>query len=177
MGLKREMGLLAAINVILGKRLQTIFVRNVAHAKISLPSGVMIGSGIFISPQAALQYSGSIGACLLVWMACGIISLLGALCFAELGCLVPRSGAEYVYLIEAFAKTNKFWGPLPSFVCAWVYVMVLRPAEIAVIILTFSEYSIQPFHKALNLSEMSETDKKHIIKLVALLALGEFIFP
>lgn len=53
-GLKREMGLLAAINVILG---------------------VMIGSGIFISPQAALQYSGSIGACLVVWIACGIISL------------------------------------------------------------------------------------------------------
>lgn len=101
MGLKREMGLIAAINVILG---------------------VMIGSGIFISPQAALEYSGSIGACLVVWIACGVISLLGALCFAELGCLVPRSGAEYVYLIEAFAKTNKFWGPLPSFVCAWVYV-------------------------------------------------------
>lgn len=101
MGLKREMGLIAAINVILG---------------------VMIGSGIFISPQAALQYSGSIGACLVVWILCGIISLLGALCFAELGTIVPRSGAEYAYLIEAFAKTNKFWGPLPSFVCAWVYV-------------------------------------------------------
>lgn len=100
-GLKREMGLMAAINVIIG---------------------VMIGSGIFISPQAALQYSGSIGACLLVWVACGVISLLGALCFAELGTVVPRSGAEYAYLIEAFAKTDKFWGPLPSFVCAWVYV-------------------------------------------------------
>ena len=150
-GLKREMGLMAAINVILG---------------------VMIGSGIFISPQAALQYSGSIGACLIVWIACGVISLLGALCFAELGTIVPRSGAEYAYLIEAFAKTNKFWGPLPSFVCAWVYVMVLRPAEIAVIILTFSEYSIQPFHNALGLAEMNETDKKNIIKLVALLALG-----
>lgn len=54
--------------------------------------------------------------------------------------------------------------------------MVLRPAEIAVIILTFSEYSIQPFHNALGLAEMSETDKKHIIKIVALLALGKFPF-
>lgn len=151
-GLKREMGLLAAINVILG---------------------VMIGSGIFISPQAALLHSGSIGACLVVWIACGIISLLGALCFAELGTVVPRSGAEYAYLIEAFSKTDKFWGPLPSFVCAWVYVMVLRPAEIAVIILTFSEYSIQPFHNALGLEEMSAADKTNIVKLVALLALGE----
>lgn len=106
-GLKREMGLMAAINVIIG---------------------VMIGSGIFISPQAALQFSGSIGACLLIWIACGVISLLGALCFAELGTVVPRSGAEYAYLIEAFAKTDKFWGPLPSFVCAWVYVSQLNAA-------------------------------------------------
>lgn len=51
--------------------------------------------------------------------------------------------------------------------------MVLRPAEIAVIILTFSEYSIQPFHNIIGLETMSETDRKHIIKLVALLALGE----
>lgn len=50
--------------------------------------------------------------------------------------------------------------------------MVLRPAEIAVIILTFAEYSIQPFHSAFDLSEMTEIDKKRIIKLVALLALG-----
>lgn len=52
-------------------------------------------------------------------------------------------------------------------------VMVLRPAEIAVIILTFSEYSIQPFHNVIGLDHMSETDKRHIIKIVALLALGE----
>jgi solute carrier family 7 (L-type amino acid transporter), member 9/15 len=151
-GLKREMGLMAAINVIIG---------------------VMIGSGIFISPQSALFYSGSVGACLVVWLACGFISLLGALCFAELGTVVPRSGAEYAYLIEAFSKTNKFWGPLPSFVCAWVYVMVLRPAEIAVIILTFAEYSIQPFNNVFGLETMETQDKNRITKIVALLALGK----
>jgi solute carrier family 7 (L-type amino acid transporter), member 9/15 len=144
-------------------------------AAINVIIGVMIGSGIFISPQAALSYSGSVGACLVVWTACGVISLLGALCFAELGTVVPRSGAEYAYLIEAFSKTDKFWGPLPSFVCAWVYVMVLRPAEIAVIILTFAEYSIQPFHQMFNLDTMDEHDKGLIIKIVALLALGEIL--
>lgn len=51
--------------------------------------------------------------------------------------------------------------------------MVLRPAEIAVIILTFSEYAIQPISHALGLAEMTETDKKLIIKLVSLLALGK----
>lgn len=63
-GLKRGIGLMGAVNIIIG---------------------VMIGSGIFVSPTNALKYSGSIGFCLVVWGVCGVISLLGALCFAELG--------------------------------------------------------------------------------------------
>lgn len=57
-GLKRNIGLMAAVNVIIS---------------------VMIGSGIFVSPTAALKYSGSIGMCLIVWTACGLISLMGRL--------------------------------------------------------------------------------------------------
>jgi L-type amino acid transporter 9 len=151
-GLRREMGLLAAVNVILN---------------------VMIGSGIFVSPQDALKYSGSIGACLCVWLMCGIISLVGALCFAELGSVVPKSGAEYAYLMEAFGKRGRFFGPLPAFVCAWIYVMILRPAEIAIIILTFSEYSIQPFHELLGLSSLSADANANLIKIVAVLTLGK----
>lgn len=88
------MGLIAAVNVILN---------------------VMIGSGIFVSPQDALRYAGSVNACLLIWSVCGVISLVGALCFAELGSVVPKSGAEYAYLMEAFGKRGKFFGPLPAF--------------------------------------------------------------
>lgn len=145
------MGLTAAVNVIIG---------------------VMIGSGIFVSPTKALEYSGSVGMCLVVWTVCGVISLLGALSFAELGTVVPRSGAEYAYLLECFKDTHKFWGPLPAFVCAWVYVVVLRPAEIAVIVLTFAEYAIQPFGPLIGLDQMTADSKEDIIKLVSLIALG-----
>lgn len=150
-GLKREMGLLAAVNIIIG---------------------VMIGSGIFVSPTAALKYSGSVGMCLVVWSVCGVISLIGALCFAELGTVVPRSGADYAYLLESFGRLHKFWGPLPAFICSWIYVVVLRPAEVAVIVLTFSEYSIQPFANMLGLNEMNVEDQEMIIKLIAFLGLG-----
>ncbi|XP_055686469.1 b(0,+)-type amino acid transporter 1-like [Lutzomyia longipalpis] len=150
-GLKRNLGLLAAVNIIIG---------------------VMIGSGIFVSPTAALKYSGSVGMCLVVWSVCGVISLVGALCFAELGTVVPRSGAEYAYLLESFGRLHKFWGPLPAFICSWIYVLVLRPAEVAVIMLTFSEYSVQPFAHILGLDRMSTWDQEMIIKLIAFLGLG-----
>ncbi|CAB3246448.1 unnamed protein product [Arctia plantaginis] len=127
--LKRELGLFSAINLILG---------------------VMIGSGIFISPSSALAHSGSVALCLVIWIVSGVISLLGALSFAELGTVVGKSGAEYAYFQESFSKTHKFWGPLPAFICAFIYVLILRPAEVAIIVMTFAEYSMQPFMENLD---------------------------
>lgn len=149
------MGLTAAVNVIIG---------------------VMIGSGIFVSPTKALEYSGSVGMCLVVWALCGIISLLGALSFAELGTIVPRSGAEYAYLLECFRGMHKFWGPLPAFVCAWVYVVILRPAEIAVIVLTFAEYTLQLIAPWIGLENLDAQANDNILKLVSLIGLGLITF-
>lgn len=147
--LKRELGLFSAVSLIVG---------------------VMIGSGIFVSPTMALQEAGSVGFCLIIWATCGVISLLGALCFAELGLLVPRSGAEYVYLQEAFGSLHKFWGPLPSFLCSWVYVAVLRPAEVAVIIMAFAQYVCQPLE--MYIGDFEEDSKETAKKYIAILALG-----
>jgi L-type amino acid transporter 9 len=97
--------------------------------------------------------------------------LSGALCFAELSLLVPRSGAEYVYLQEAFSGLHKFWGPLPSFLCSWVYVVVLRPAEVAVIIMAFAQYVCQPLE--MYIGGIEEASKEVAKKYIALLALGE----
>ncbi|XP_020295152.1 b(0,+)-type amino acid transporter 1-like [Pseudomyrmex gracilis] len=147
--LKRELGLFSAVSIILA---------------------VMIGSGIFVSPTSALERSGSVGFCLIVWISCGVLSLLGALAFAELSTVVPRSGAEYAYFIEAYGPLHPWAGPIPAFICSWVYVMLLRPAEVAVITLTFAEYSVQPFTGYLgNLSD----DRLRTLKLfIAILSLG-----
>ncbi|XP_068082590.1 b(0,+)-type amino acid transporter 1 isoform X1 [Anabrus simplex] len=151
--LKRELGLFSAVSLIVG---------------------VMIGSGIFVSPTSALERSGSVGLCLVVWAVCGGISLLGALAFAELGTVVPRSGAEYAYFLEAFQGLHPFWGPLPSFICVWVYVVILRPAEVAVIILTFSEYVFQPF--AGHLHSVPPESMHSAKKIIAILALGTITY-
>ncbi|XP_047994194.1 b(0,+)-type amino acid transporter 1-like [Leguminivora glycinivorella] len=143
--LKRELGLFSAVNLILG---------------------VMIGSGIFVSPASALKESGSVALCLIIWTVSGIISLLGALSFAELGTVVNKSGAEYAYFQEAFSKCHKFWGPLPAFTCAWIYVMILRPAEVAIIVMTFAAYAIQPFS-----IDIPAESRAQAIKLASLSAL------
>ena len=57
---------------------------------ISLIVGTMIGSGIFVSPTGLLERTGSVAMSLLVWTACGIVSMFGALAYAELGTMIPR---------------------------------------------------------------------------------------
>ncbi|XP_054893054.1 b(0,+)-type amino acid transporter 1 [Poeciliopsis prolifica] len=106
---------------------------------ISMIVGTMIGSGIFISPKSVLLYSGAVGPCLLIWTACGVLATMGALCYAELGTMITKSGAEYSYLMEAF-------GSIVAYLYSWTTVMVLKPSSFAIITLSFAEYASAPFY-------------------------------
>ena len=91
-----------------------------------------------------------------------------------MGTVIPRSGGEYVYLLKTFSKLHRFWGPLPAFLCAWLYLVVLKPAACAVIILTCAEYAIQPFAVLLNFENLDASGQKTIIQIFGLLILGTF---
>lgn len=94
----------------------------------------------------------------------------GALVYAELSTVVQRSGSEYAYFMEAFACLHPFWGRLPAFLYSYVMIFIIRPAEVAIIILTFSEYLCQPVLDLLCV-QVPE-DSVRVKKFVALVALG-----
>ncbi|XP_077663658.1 cystine/glutamate transporter-like [Eretmochelys imbricata] len=104
----------------------------------SLLIGSMVGSGIFISPKGVLKNSGNVGVSLIVWFACGILSLFGALCYAELGTRITKSGGHYIYILETL-------GPLPSFLYLWAEYFAIGPANSAVLSLAFGNYILEPF--------------------------------
>ena len=99
--------------------------------------GYMIGSGIFVSPYGVLKEVNSVGMSLVIWGSCGVFNMLGALCYAELGTTITRSGGEYTYIHKGF-------GRFPAFLALWITYVLILSVMTAACTLIFATYMLQP---------------------------------
>jgi len=82
--------------------------------------------------------TGSINMALTVWLTCGLFSMVGAYCYAELGCMIKKAGGDYSYILDTF-------GPFVGFIRLWAECLIVRPCTIAIVGLTFATYATKPF--------------------------------
>ncbi len=96
--------------------------------------GTVIGSGIFLVPGTVLsQVNGQVLPAMLVWVAGGTLSMLGALTYGELSAANPRAGGLYVYIGDCF-------GPLAAFLYGWTLFFVISSGSLAALAVAFSTY-------------------------------------
>ncbi len=95
--------------------------------------GIVIGSGIFLTTGIMAKTLPSAGWILLAWIVGGLLSMAGALTYAELGAALPEAGGQYVYLREAY-------GPMAGFLFGWILFLVYMTGGIAGLALAFAEY-------------------------------------
>jgi basic amino acid/polyamine antiporter, APA family len=101
---------------------------------IFLTIGSVIGSGIFLVPGSVVrQVDGFIGPALAVWLVGGVLSLLGALTYSELGAMKPAAGGIYVYIRECF-------GAFPAFLFGWTLFFVISSGSVATLAVAFATY-------------------------------------
>nr|CDS32541.1 cationic amino acid transporter [Hymenolepis microstoma] len=134
--LKKEIGMLQAVSIIFG---------------------IIVGSGIFVSPVGVLRQTNSVGLSLIMWIIPGLFSYLGALVYAELGVRIQKSGGEYAYILEAF-------GGLPAFIVMWINFVIIGSVSCAANSLAFAEYILQPLYPNCSIPT-------HIISMVAICGL------
>jgi APA family basic amino acid/polyamine antiporter len=100
---------------------------------VSIVIGTVIGSGVFLVPSAMIRFVGSVKLLFVVWIVAGLLSLFGALTYAELAAAMPEAGGEYVYLSAAYGP---FWG----YIYGWTQFWVAKSGSIATLAAGFYTY-------------------------------------
>ena len=106
---------------------------------VAITIGIVVGAGIFRTPSLVAANAGSETAVMLIWLAGGAVTLIGALCYAELATSYPHPGGDYHYLTRAYGK------PL-AFLYAWSRIAVVQTGSVALLAFVFGDYASQLFN-------------------------------
>jgi amino acid transporter len=114
---------------------------------VAITVGIVVGAGIFRTPSLVAGSAGSEAAVLAAWALGGLISLVGALCYAELASAYPHSGGEYHYLTRAFGKRV-------GFLYAWARIAVIQTGSVALLAFVFGDYMGELFNLGIHSSAL-----------------------
>ena len=103
---------------------------------IALIVGLVIGAGIFKAPSMVAAFAGTEAWMFAAWVAGGVVSLIGALCYAELATAYPNAGGDYHFLHRAYGRGV-------SFLFAWARFAVITTGSIALLAFVFGDYCAQ----------------------------------
>lgn len=103
---------------------------------VAITVGVVVGAGIFRTPSLVAGAADDAGMVLLAWAAGGVISIIGALCYAELASAFPQAGGDYQYLARAFGKRL-------AFLYGWARLSVIQTGSIALLAFVFGDYAAE----------------------------------
>ncbi len=103
---------------------------------VAIIVGIVVGAGIFKTPSIVAATAGSTTALVVLWFLGGAISLIGALCYAELASTYPSEGGDYVYLRRSFGR----W---VAFLFAWARLTVIQTGSIVILAFVFGDYFAQ----------------------------------
>src|SRR3712207_1495035 len=105
---------------------------------VAITVGIVVGAGIFRTPSLVAANAASETAALLIWLAGGAVTLVGALCYAELATTYPHAGGDYHYLTRAYGKQL-------AFLYAWSRVTVVQTGSVALLAFVVGDYASQLF--------------------------------
>jgi basic amino acid/polyamine antiporter, APA family len=110
-----------------------------ARDAVAITIGIVVGAGIFRTPSLVAGAASSEAMVMLAWAAGGLISLIGALCYAELASAFPSAGGDYHFLARAFGKRL-------AFLYGWARMTVIQTGSVAILAFVFGDYASQIFN-------------------------------
>lgn len=103
---------------------------------VAVSVGIVIGAGIFKAPSIVAANAGNAGTTLILWLLGGVVSLIGALCYAELATTFPHEGGDYTFLFRAYGSST-------AFMFAWARMTVIQTGSIALFAFIIGDYATE----------------------------------